>query len=46
VSVMGECVLEVIDVPSMLKLIRKSASLTGVLSTFDFRIGENAARRK
>ena len=46
VSVRGECVLEVIDVPSILKLIRKSASLTRVLSTFDFRFGENAARRK
>jgi hypothetical protein len=40
------CVLEVIDTPSILKLIRKAVTLTRVLSTFAFRWTENATRRK
>jgi hypothetical protein len=34
------CVLEVIDVPSMLRLTRKPAVLTRVLPTFPFNCGE------
>ena len=40
------CVLEVIGVPSIFKLIRKTATLARVLPTFDFCWAENAARRK
>jgi hypothetical protein len=46
--VMGEypSVLEVIGVPSIFKLIRKTEALARVLPTFAFICGENAARRK
>ena len=37
-SVMGEYVTEVIGVPSRLRLIRKVATLVGVLRTFAFRV--------
>jgi hypothetical protein len=36
----------VIDSPSILSVIRKTTSLTSVLSTFAFKLDENAARRK
>ncbi len=35
------CVLEVIDTPSILSVIRKSTALTRVLSTFVFRVVKN-----
>jgi hypothetical protein len=40
------CVLEVIGVPSILSVIRKTSVLTRVLPTFAFRVDENRERRK
>ena len=37
---------EVIGVPSILSVIRKAAVLVRVLTTFAFRVAENAERRK
>jgi hypothetical protein len=40
------CVLEVIDVPSILSVIRKVADMMRVLSTFSFRGGKNVVRHE
>jgi hypothetical protein len=42
----GVCVLEVIVVPSMLRLTRKTTTLVRVLPTFAFSDGEKDSRRK
>jgi len=44
--VMGECDLEAIGAPSILKLIRIAAALARMSPTFDLSCEENAARRK
>jgi hypothetical protein len=45
VSVMGECDLESISSPSILRLIRNTAPLVRMLPTFDLSCEENTARR-
>jgi hypothetical protein len=40
------CVLEVIDTPSILSVIRKDTVLVRVLPTFAFRVTKNTVRRK
>ena len=42
---MGECDLEVIGVPSIFKLISKTAALVRMLTTFDLSSEENVSRR-
>ena len=44
VSVMGECDVETIGVPSTSSVIRNAAALVRMLSTFDLSCEENAAR--
>ena len=44
-SVMGECDLEDIGVPSTLRVIRSVPALARMLTTFDLIGEENAARR-